>query len=1050
MLLLTRFDGGVRLIWNEELDESSAPTSTAFTVTVNGVIRDSGGSINGNVVAIGLEGVVNPTDVLTVSYTAPTGSGAMPLRDSAGNNAASFSAQMVRNDRIQVAFTSDPGPDKTYSWNSGYGKQDVIEATVTFSEPVLVSGVPELKLEVGSEARRATYHSGSGTTSLIFRYAVTQGETDTDGIWIRSSGSLSKLTGPGLVRYASTKATAPARSGRLQSDHLVDGVRPTLVSADALANGNDVTLRWDKALDEASATKTHLFTVENTSDNSSLEITAISIQGQVVSLTLSSAVSATDELTVSYYDPFGHVPESVLMQVNHKPLKDTVGNSAVKISSAVVSVTQNPNSPPEFPSSEDGARSVDENTPTNRNIGTAIAADDADNNRLTYTISGTDAAFFDVVATSGQLRTRDALDHESRDSYSFTMSVHDGKDVHGNADTTIDDTISVTVTVEDVDEPPVITGVTTIGDYDENGTGDVATYTAIDPEGDSNIAWSLAGPDWGDFDITGGVLTFKNVPDYERPADSGGNNQYEVIVQATDSNNKRGELHLDVIVTNVDELPELTGPDTVDDFPENSAISRQVGRYTASDPEGATVTMSLTVGGTDFSLAGNGVLTFRESPDYEQQRSYSVTVRAEAGSHTVDRVVAVNIQNVEEPGAVTLSTVQPQEGTELTATLDDGDEPTGTTWQWYRTSSRGSTGAAITNANSRAYTPGSGDVGSYLRAVGLLRRRPQRRQVGHRRQRQPGAGSSAGTGAARVPCGRRLRSQHPVSDDEGRPVPHHVRHRLVYLRLCSNVDAGCGVVQDQDGSVQEYRAGDDKPLPLTAGKGYPALAHPRFVTVRQALDEPVKLGSLGRPHHVVHGRFVDPVGDVVPYSRREGEHILEHNADAAPQRIEGDFADVHAVDEDPARRGVVEAGQQVRDRALAGAGGANDGSRLTGPQLEAHVVQCRDIPAVFEGHRVEGDASPGRQVPGLPGDRERVLRVQHLEDPLARSRGPGKQVHPPLHPMNRSGQRHEVDHERRQRARSQDALLHLPSAQQQYPGYHQREQHHQDGLSGHR
>ena len=36
----------------------------------------------------------------------------------------------------------------------------------------------------------------------------------------------------------------------------------------------------------------------------------------------------------------------------------------------------------------------------------------------------------------------------------------------------------------------------------------------------------------------------------------------------------------------MDEPPVLEGPDTVDDFPENSSTSRQVGRYTASDPEG--------------------------------------------------------------------------------------------------------------------------------------------------------------------------------------------------------------------------------------------------------------------------------------------------------------------------------------------------------------------------------------------------------------------------------------------------------------------------------
>ena len=48
----------------------------------------------------------------------------------------------------------------------------------------------------------------------------------------------------------------------------------------------------------------------------------------------------------------------------------------------MVSITQRPNSEPEFPSSEDGARSVDENTPTNRSIGTPVAATDADNDSL--------------------------------------------------------------------------------------------------------------------------------------------------------------------------------------------------------------------------------------------------------------------------------------------------------------------------------------------------------------------------------------------------------------------------------------------------------------------------------------------------------------------------------------------------------------------------------------------------------------------------------------------------------------------------------------------
>ena len=90
-----------------------------------------------------------------------------------------------------------------------------------------------------------------------------------------------------------------------------------------------MTLTWDKALDEDSAptvTGTAFFTVKETSDDTSRQITAISVLGQVVTLTLSSVISATDRLTVSYEDPFASTPESVLMQAQdvHKPLKDTL------------------------------------------------------------------------------------------------------------------------------------------------------------------------------------------------------------------------------------------------------------------------------------------------------------------------------------------------------------------------------------------------------------------------------------------------------------------------------------------------------------------------------------------------------------------------------------------------------------------------------------------------------------------------------------------------------------------------------------------------------
>ena len=53
-------------------------------------------------------------------------------------------------------------------------------------------------------------------------------------------------------------------------------------------------------------------------------------------------------------------------------------------------------------------------------------------------------------------------------------------------------------------------------DYAENGTDPVATFTATDPDGDA-IVWSLDGRDKDDFEIDGGVLTFKKSPNYESP-----------------------------------------------------------------------------------------------------------------------------------------------------------------------------------------------------------------------------------------------------------------------------------------------------------------------------------------------------------------------------------------------------------------------------------------------------------------------------------------------------------------------------------------------------
>ncbi len=121
-----------------------------------------------------------------------------------------------------------------------------------------------------------------------------------------------------------------------------------------------------------------------------------------------------------------------------------------------VTVTRQPNTPPAFDEGAAATRGVAENTGTGVDIGDPVAATDPDSgDTLTYSLDAAGAESFDIDASSGQLRTKAALDYETENSYSVTMSVSDGKDADGNADEMTDNTIRVTILVANVNEAPV-------------------------------------------------------------------------------------------------------------------------------------------------------------------------------------------------------------------------------------------------------------------------------------------------------------------------------------------------------------------------------------------------------------------------------------------------------------------------------------------------------------------------------------------------------------------------------------------------------------------
>ena len=90
-----------------------------------------------------------------------------------------------------------------------------------------------------------------------------------------------------------------------------------------------------------------------------------------------------------------------------------------------------------------------------------------------------------------------------------------------------------------------------------------------------------------------------NPPDYEIPGDSGGDNVYNVTVQARDDGFNTGTLNVVVAVTDVNEGPEISGRRSLS-FTENQATDRVLATYSATDPEDpSTVITRWSLSGTD-------------------------------------------------------------------------------------------------------------------------------------------------------------------------------------------------------------------------------------------------------------------------------------------------------------------------------------------------------------------------------------------------------------------------------------------------------------------
>ena len=319
--------------------------------------------------------------------------------------------------------------------------------------------------------------------------------------------------------------------------------------------------------------------------------------------------------------------------------------------SKAVSVQQEPadqDDTPTFPAGSN-ARTVKENMPAGTKVGSPVKAQDddaADNTKLTYDLTDNGNGNFKISPTNGQLTTTRVLNSEGTNAVAGEGPSHTVTVTATDPGGTPAGIQNVDITVENVNEGPMITVGETRQDYAEKLQEDlltaVDTYTASDPEttDDDDLVWSLTGPDASDFNIgnqegatTLGELTFKEKPDFEKPVDANKDNVYMVTVKVTDDGKLTGTRQMLVTVTNVTEdgtiklsaiqpktgiglMASLTDPDFITSTNTDGSMETGVTwQWWRTDAEVTEVTV-LPVANEDGDRAGWGEIDDAETDTY--------------------------------------------------------------------------------------------------------------------------------------------------------------------------------------------------------------------------------------------------------------------------------------------------------------------------------------------------------------------------------------------------------------------------------------------------
>ena len=418
-----------------DVDENQAPVFTAGSGTTRSIPENTpaGVNIGGPVSATDADG-----DILTYSL--------------GGIDAASFGV-VSTSGQLQTRAPLD------------YETKNSYLVTVMVSDGSLTDEISVgINVTDVDENRAPVFTAGSGTTRSIpentpagVNIGGPVSATDADGdILTYSLGGIDGASF-GVVSTSGQLKTRAPLDYETKNSYLVTVIVSDGKLTDEISVGINVT-----DVDETPTDHAPVFTEGSGTTRSVAENTpaGVNIGGAVVATdadgdTLTYGLSGIDAASFGVVSTTGQLKTRAPLDYETKNsylvtviVSDGSLTDSITVGITVTDVYEN--RAPVFTEGSGTTRAVAENTPAGVNIGAPVSAVDEDEDILTYSLGGIDAASFGVVSTTGQLKTRAPLDYETKNSYLVTVTVSDGK---------LTDLISVGITVTDVDEnrAPVFT-----------------------------------------------------------------------------------------------------------------------------------------------------------------------------------------------------------------------------------------------------------------------------------------------------------------------------------------------------------------------------------------------------------------------------------------------------------------------------------------------------------------------------------------------------------------------------------------------------------------